>query len=232
MKIRKVFCLFEQSGTWKNEFRKLGIEAEDYDIRNDFGKTDHVVDLFAEIEKAYDREPSLFDEIGPEDLAVAFFPCTRFEAFIPLAFRGEQLQQKNWSDKKKLEYAMRLHDELHALYTLCCKLFVISNLGGWRLIVENPATAPHYLTLYFPIKPAVVDLDRTANGDFFKKPTQFWFVNCAPEQNMFFEPLDERPVYNIDRVKKTDGIERQVLRSLMHPQYARRFIKMYLTEGA
>ena len=28
----KVHCFFEQSGTFKNEFRKLGYEAEDYDI--------------------------------------------------------------------------------------------------------------------------------------------------------------------------------------------------------
>lgn len=47
--INKVFCLFEQSGTFKNEFRKLGIHAEDYDILNDFGQTDHVIDLFGEI---------------------------------------------------------------------------------------------------------------------------------------------------------------------------------------
>ena len=45
----KVFCLFEQSGTFKNEFRKFGINAEDYDIRNDFGETDHIMDLFKEI---------------------------------------------------------------------------------------------------------------------------------------------------------------------------------------
>ena len=44
---------FEQSGTFKNELKKLGYEAEDYDIRNDFGETDNVIDLFAEIEKAY-----------------------------------------------------------------------------------------------------------------------------------------------------------------------------------
>ena len=49
----KVHCLFEQSGTFKNEFRKLGYAAEDYDIQNDFGETDHVIDLFAEIDKAY-----------------------------------------------------------------------------------------------------------------------------------------------------------------------------------
>lgn len=46
-------CLFEQSGTFKNEFRKLGIEAYDYDILNEFGETDYQIDLFGEIEQAY-----------------------------------------------------------------------------------------------------------------------------------------------------------------------------------
>jgi hypothetical protein len=59
----KVHCLFEQSGTFKNEFIKLGIPAEDYDIQNNFGETDNVVDLFAEIESAYDGKSSLFDNI-------------------------------------------------------------------------------------------------------------------------------------------------------------------------
>lgn len=49
----KVHCFFEQSGTFKNEFIKLGIPAEDYDIQNNFGQTDHVVDLFAHIDSAY-----------------------------------------------------------------------------------------------------------------------------------------------------------------------------------
>jgi len=46
-------CFFEQSGTFKNEFKKLGYDAEDYDILNDFNETDHVIDLFDEIEVAY-----------------------------------------------------------------------------------------------------------------------------------------------------------------------------------
>lgn len=49
----KVHCFFEQSGTFKNEFKKLGINAIDYDIKNEFGNTDNVIDLFSEIEKAY-----------------------------------------------------------------------------------------------------------------------------------------------------------------------------------
>ena len=45
----KAYCLFEQSGTFKNEFRKLGGEAYDFDIREDFGETGKVGDLYAEI---------------------------------------------------------------------------------------------------------------------------------------------------------------------------------------
>lgn len=130
MKINRVFCLFEQSGTFKNAFKNLGIEAEDYDILNDFGQTDHETDIFAEIEKAYNGEPSIFDEIGELDLCLAFFPCTRFECRIPLEFRGEAYQQKEWTDSEKIEYSMQLHEELHRLYILLCKLYQISLRGG------------------------------------------------------------------------------------------------------
>lgn len=59
----KVHLFFEQSGTFKNAFIELGIPAEDYDIQNNFGETDHMDDLFKAIEDAYDGKPSLFDSI-------------------------------------------------------------------------------------------------------------------------------------------------------------------------
>ena len=232
MKVNKVYCLFEQSGTFKNAFKELGIEAEDYDILNDFGQTDHQIDIFAEIDKAYEGQPSIFDNVGDTDLVLAFFPCTRFECQIPIAFRGESYQMSKWSDTQKLEYSMRLHEELHRLYTLICKLFVISIRGGYRMIVENPYTPPHYLTMYFPVKPKVIIKDRNAEGDYFKKPTQFFFVNCEPEQNVIFEPVE---FVNQMRIEFLDGdtvinndYSRQVQRSLIHPQFAARFIKTYI----
>lgn len=42
--------LFEQSGTFKNAFKKNGVEAFDYDIQDEFNQTDYVIDLFKEIE--------------------------------------------------------------------------------------------------------------------------------------------------------------------------------------
>lgn len=52
--VKKWHCFFEQSGTFKNQFKKLGLDAVDYDILDEFGQTDFKVDLFAQIEKAYE----------------------------------------------------------------------------------------------------------------------------------------------------------------------------------
>lgn len=232
MKINKVHCLFEQSGTFKNEFIKLGIPAEDYDILDDFGETDHVVDIFEHIRGGYNGEPSLFDSIGKDDLIMAFFPCTRFEAKIPLNFRGEAYQQKNWDLTTKLKYSMKLHDELHELYELLSMMVCVCIQKKLRLVIENPYTQPHYLTTYWCIRPTLIDKDRSLNGDYYKKPTQYWFINCEPESNFIFEPILDAETYIIAKAKNKDGIDRKVIRSLIHPQYANRFIRQKILDEA
>ena len=225
MKINKVYCLFEQSGTFKNQIKSFGIDAEDYDIRNDFGETDHIIDLFGEIDKAYEGEKSVFDDIEECDLVLAFFPCTRFEAQIQMAFRGERPNERNWTDEQKIAQSMKLHEELHQLYMRIGKLFTICLRGGWRMIVENPYIN-HYLTTYFPIKPSLIDKDRSKNGDYYKKPTQYWFVNCKPENNVIFEPIDFVQRRTIARREKGQTVQR----SMIHKQYARRFIVNYVLD--
>lgn len=49
----KAHCLFEQSGTFKKAFKNNGVQAWDYDIQNEFGETDYVLDLFGQIDTAY-----------------------------------------------------------------------------------------------------------------------------------------------------------------------------------
>ena len=156
---------------------------------------------------------------------MAFFPCTRFEAKIPLSFRGDAYQQKNWDLITKLKYSMQLHDELHELYELISMLACICLERGLRLVIENPYTQPHYLTTYWCIRPTLIDKDRSLNGDYYKKPTQYWFINCEPESNFIFEPILDVETYVVARAKKLNGIDRKVIRSLIHPQYANRFIR-------
>ena len=113
-----VHCLFEQSGTFKNAFKKYGIEAYDYDIQNEFGETDYVTDLFKEIEVGYQGKPSLFDRISTDDLIFAFFPCVRFENQIMLWFRGQNYAQRKWDLEKKMTYCMKLQNELAENYNV------------------------------------------------------------------------------------------------------------------
>jgi hypothetical protein len=208
----------------------LGYEAYDYDNQNEFGQTDYVMDLFKEIEGGYNGEFSLFDDICKDDLVLAFFPCTRFEARVPLLFRGQATQQKNWSDIQKLEYSIQLQGELTELYVLLCKMVVVAKRKGLKMVIENPYTQPHYLTTYWCLKPTIIDKDRTQNGDYYKKPTQYWFINCKPKYNLVFEPLEYVETKTIARVTGTDTTSRKTERSLMHRQYASRFIRQYLID--
>ncbi len=220
-------CFFEQSGTFKNEFKKLGYEAYDYDILNDFEQTDYIIDLFQEIENAYDDKPSIFDKFSKDnDTILAFFPCIRFSSNILLFFRGEGTEQKRkkWSDLQKLEYDLKLHEELHRMYSLITKLCIVCIKKGIPLIIENPYSTQHYLVRYWCLKSKVIDKNRHANGDYYEKPTQYWFINCEPKNNFIFESLEYVELKTINNLPK--GIER----SLIHPQYARRFIKEYILE--
>ncbi|MBQ1732196.1 MAG: hypothetical protein II037_08315, partial [Bacteroidales bacterium] len=101
MKIRKVHCFFEQSGTFKNEFKKLGFEAYDYDIQNEYGQTDYVIDLFAEIEKAYEGKTSVFDGITPDDFIMAFFPCIFFSCQSQMGIYFSYVNYRNYTTMQK-----------------------------------------------------------------------------------------------------------------------------------
>lgn len=225
-----IHCLFEQSGTYKNEFHKLGYAALDYDILNDFNETDNVVDLFSEIEKAYIMQNSIFDKMQQNDIVFAFFPCIRFEDQILLSFRGDAYQMRNYNDEKKLEYDIKLHQELHKMYELISKLTIISIRRGFRLIIENPYSESHYLKRYWCIKPALIDYNRKLNGDYFKKPTQYWFIGFQPSNNILLDEVAiSNKTFTVEHIKKDSmNIQRQKARSLMSSVYANRFIRQFI----
>ena len=218
----KVHCLFEQSGTFKNEFKKLGFQAYDYDILNDFNETDNVIDIFNEIETAYKGGISIFDSMEEDDLIMAFFPCIRFSNQAYMMFQCTQRQLKDLSDLEKIDKVMEFHNELSFLYDMFCKLCCICLRNNLKLIIENPYSQEHYLTRYFPIRPKIIDMDRTKRGDNFKKPTQYWFINCEPKNNFVMESI------SLAEIKRIHTTYDKVERSLINPNYAKRFIKEFV----
>lgn len=220
----KVHCFFEQSGTFKNEFIKLGIPAEDYDIQNNFGETDHVIDLFSEIEKAYEGGASVFDSITCNDLIMAFFPCIYFTGSVnPCYFRLDNMNYKSLSNKQKFDAILKRADNRNTFYKLLYKLSGICIMRNIRMIVENPFSSLHYLHNNFLQEPSIIDKDRTKRGDYFKKPTGYWFFGCSPTSGFTKqEPLKRLVVWEAKSASEAGLCSEE--RSMISPDYARNFI--------
>ena len=155
---------------------------------------------------------------------MAFFPCIRFENQMLLHFRGEATQMKNWTLENKLAHNLIYHNELNHNYSLITKLAIICLRRNLKLIIENPYSTQHYLQKYWCIKPQIIDVDRREMGDWYEKPTQYWFINCEPlNQLLFDEPIAS---HKKKTILHTDTVER----SMISPDYARRFIRTYIIE--
>ena len=221
----KVHCFFEQSGTFKREFIKLGIPAEDYDIQDNFGETDHIMDLFHEIEEGYRGGRSVFDSMSCDDLVMAFFPCIYFCESSQAAFCYWHFNYKGLSIREKTDKILIRSANREYFYTLLIKLFCVIQERGLRMIVENPYTPMGYLHFSenFVAKPTLIDKNRMLRGDFFRKPTAYWFVGCDATHGLTEQKDKEQRI-----IRKTKSASKAGLcsedRSMISPDYARNFI--------
>lgn len=225
MEVKKAWCFFEQSGTFRDKFRELGIEAVDCDIQNQYGKTDIQIDLFAEIKKAYFDCDSIFDKITKDDIVIAFFPCIRFTKQIELEFTQKAPQYQTLAIEEKLLLAKQLEQERMDFYNLFCDLILVCCKKHIRLIIENPYSTNHYLVRYFPIKASIIDANRRERGDYYEKPTQYWFINCLPSYNL--NALFREQVMPKKR-RVLDYPSGSKERSEISPIYARQFIEEFI----
>lgn len=220
----EVHCFFEQSGTFKKEFIKLGYEAEDYDIQNQFGETDNVTDLFKEIEKCYEGGASLFDEINKDDLIIAFFPCIYFETLQQTCFDLTSVNYRKKTMCEKIELTLDRLKSRTEFHALLYKLLWIAYNRNLRLIIENPSSGVNYLITgqNFP-KPTMIDKNRMLRGDYYIKPTAYWFINCEPTYGRSFQNDKERKTIMKARSSPKAGVC-SMERSLISSDYARNFI--------
>ncbi len=219
----RVHLFFERSGTFKKAFEKYGFVATDYDMEaehNEVKKTD----LFYEILKEYcDKNSSVFAEIKDNDLVVAFFPCTYFSDQSQLISRGDNFGMKDFSQNEKLKRSCTDMTIRAAYYKILCKLCIIANRRNFKLIIENPYGKVNFLKQFFPIKPGLIIKNRMLWGDYFKKPTQFFFINCTP--NFFLERLCASPKEN-NPIEKNRGFSRSRISS----RFAENFIESVILD--
>ena len=146
---------------------------------------------------------------------------------------------KLWTYKQKMLYDMKLLDEVRENYRLVNMLFILCFDRGFRLVMEKPYSEEHFLRRYWCYPPAIIDKDRRDNGDYYAKPTQYWFVNCTPKNNFLFEAVSYNHLGEADAIRRLNSsmypegwgnISQSKARSMIHPEYANRFIRQYLID--
>lgn len=219
----KVHLFFERSGTFKRAFEKYGFIATDYDLEAEHEEVKKT-DLFLEITKEYyDESSSVFAEIKDNDLVVAFFPCTYFSDQSQLISRGDSFGMKDFSQKEKLERSITDMTARADFYKTLCRLCIIAERKNFKLIIENPYGKANFLKQFFPIKPALIIKNRMLWADYFKKPTQFFFINCIP--NFYLERLCVMPKES-NPIEKNHGFSR----SRISNRFAENFIESVILD--
>lgn len=180
MEIKKVYCLFEQSGTFKHAFQALGYQAIDIDIENSYNETDIVCDIFDEIDAACNGEKSIFDKITKNELILAFFPCTYFSPQSQLQNMLSSRVYIGLSNEEICDRIIAHNTKRSQYYEKLLQLIKICFARQLRMIIENPGNGTNYLLCgqNFIKKPDLIDYNRRARGDKFVKPTAYWFFNC------------------------------------------------------
>jgi hypothetical protein len=108
-------------------------------------------------------------------------------------------------------------------FGLAVKMLTVAKERGFRLVMENPWSQQTYLKANFILPPSLIDNDRTRRGDYFVKPTAYWFINSEPTNGKSYQkPKSTKRVIDCKR-----GVQAGICseeRSLISPDYARNFI--------
>jgi len=123
---------------------------------------------------------------------------------------------------KMMEENIELAQERQHFFELLLKLVAIVSKKKLRLVIENPYSGESYLKDNFFL-PSIIDKNRMLRGDYFVKPTGYWFFGCTPTYG-FTEQRDKKQ----RAITKISGSHQRGLcgeeRSMISPDYARNFI--------
>ena len=165
----------------------------------------------------------MFDNITPDDLILAFFPCIYFTGSTnPCYFRLENINYKCLTLDEKLAAILQRAKNREYFYELLYKLIGTCLKRGLRIIFENPYSSQHFLHNNFLKPPTIIDENRLLRGDYFRKPTGYWFFNCeATYGESYQNDKEQKRIWDMKRGKAGLCSEE---RSMISPDYARNFI--------
>ena len=156
---------------------------------------------------------------------MAFFPCIYFSCMSQMDMSFTAKNYRNLSWREKADAIITRSQNREYFFSLITKLFALCHINQLRLVVENPWSMQTFLKNGFIAQPSLIDNDRTKRGDYFVKPTAYWFVNCEPTNGKTLSLKYNRSAIDIAHLPpgKQAGVCSEE-RSMISPDYARNFI--------
>lgn len=108
-------------------------------------------------------------------------------------------------------------------FALAIKMLTIAQERGLRLVMENPWNEQTYLKANFVMPPTLVDKNRMMRGDYFVKPTAYFFINAQPTKGFTLQNDKKKRTILGTKISKESGLCSEE-RSMISPDYARNFI--------
>ena len=139
-------------------------------------------------------------------------------------FSFDSLNNKYKPQYERVQDAIERLDKRSYFHKLLYKLVYLSYRLKIRLVIENPATQPNYIIgqQNFP-KPTIIDKNRMERGDYFVKPTAYWFFECEPTYGFTWQNDKKQKIINDCKQGIKAGICSEE-RSLISSDYARNWI--------
>ena len=158
---------------------------------------------------------------------MAFFPCTYFSCMSQMLISWTHRNYRNLSVKEKTDAILERSARRERFFALAVMLHSICYQRSLRLIMENPWSEQTFLKQNFISNPSLIDNNRLQRGDYYIKPTAYWFVNCEPTHG--YTPQPREAGKNICQIapNRMPGLCNEE-RSMISPDYARNFICDFL----
>lgn len=155
---------------------------------------------------------------------MAFFPCIYFECLSMMAFSWGYRNYRKLNEVQKTEKIIERAKDRFEMYTLLLKFVKVVMEKKIRMVFENPYSMQHYLKQGNFVKPPdIIDNNRMLRGDYFVKPTAFWFFNCKPTYGLTIQCDKEKKAVLYAKKAHKAGLCSEE-RSMISPDYARNFI--------
>lgn len=130
---------------------------------------------------------------------------------------------RHYTHKERADKALRRSANRERYFRLAVMMISCAEQRGLRMIMENPWNEQTFLKNNFIYTPTFVDSNRMMRGDYYVKPTAYWFINCEPTHGRSYQnDKQKKSILKVFPNNKVGICNEE--RSMISPDYARNFI--------